>query len=68
MVGVATTLGQHILPTNDGHDDIGGAGIESGGWLIEEQNTRRRYQFHADVYPFSFTAGNSADKLVADLR
>jgi len=55
------------LPVYNEHDDVCGASIESSRRFVKEQDGWRRYEFHANVDAFAFTAGYSADKLVTDL-
>jgi len=50
-----------------GHDDVGGARIKSSGWLVQEQDTCRHYQFHANVDTFAFTSRDPADELITNL-
>ena len=54
-------------PVQNWHDGVGGAGIQSGSWFIQEQNSRRYYQLHSDVDTLAFTARHAADKRSSDL-
>ena len=48
-------------------DGIGGAGVETGRRLVQEQNRLRHNQLHADVRSLSLAARHTADKLSAHL-
>ena len=49
------------------HDGTGGAGVKSSGRFIQEQNTWRRDEFHANVDALAFTARHSANKCSPNL-
>jgi len=50
------------------HDRAGGAGVESGGRFVEEQDARTDDELHADVGPLPLSAGHPADVVRADLH
>ena len=59
---------QSRVPMYDRHNDVGGASIKSRGWFVEEQDRWRRYELHANVDTFTFTARHSTNKLITNLH
>ena len=50
------------------HDGVCGAGVESCGGFVEEQNLGRDDQLHADVRALPLASGHSSRQLHAHLR
>jgi len=56
-----------LLPVQNGHDSVGGAGVESSGRFIKKQDIWTGDEFHPYVRSLPLAAWYSADKLRTNL-